>query len=212
VDDRIIDAFRSEVATQCEFVLIAATELDYLMSGAPKAQQAAEAEAYRAANPHDVQGYAERLRGEPVSISMARKWLALQSILVSAANISKLLWGSRGEGSTERQKARAPLRELLEVEQDSPLYDLRLRNDFEHFDERLERWLSKATGQQVPYVGRNIWHAPEGVTMIAGEAEHRRFGHYDPVTATVSFWTHSVDLRSLIAEVDRILPLAEKLP
>ena len=49
---------------------------------------------------------------------MTRKWLALQGIVVSAANVGKLLWGSRGtQGKPGKFEAeRKPLRDSLSVE------------------------------------------------------------------------------------------------
>jgi hypothetical protein len=77
-------------------------------------------------------------------------WKELQVILTSAANLSKMFWGSRGK----REKQRAILRESLQVENDSPLRDPDLRDDFEHFDERLEDWFSASEWRD--YVGRVI--------------------------------------------------------
>jgi len=57
-------------------------------------------------------------------------FIALQGILVAAANLSKLLWGSAGRKAVERTR----LRDSLGVPDDSPLKDPELRNDFEHFD------------------------------------------------------------------------------
>lgn len=131
-------------------------------------------------------------------------WLALQSILISSANISKMLWGSGGSGSATATK-RQPLRALLKTADDSPLKSPDLRNDFEHFDERIERWASESPGM---FVGRNIWHAGGSPEVIAGEKPDTRFGHYDPVTGEVSFWARRVRVNDLTQEAARILPLA----
>jgi hypothetical protein len=220
MDGRTLKAFANEVATQCRFVIIAAGQLDDaliapLRAGERMREATATADAYRRANPEDLDGYIALLEEartaiERPEVSMARTWLALQSILISAANISKLLWGSGGGGGekaiAKRAARRAPLRDLLETDDSSPLHSLALRNDFEQFDQRLERSLAKR--RSTPYVGRNILHQAHDVAMPGAAGANGRFGHYDPSTATVAFWAHSVDLRELISEVQRILPLA----
>lgn len=68
-------------------------------------------------------------------------WYSMQAFLSVVANVSKLLWGS-GSSSQQRREGelrRKPLRDSLEVEDDSPLRDRRFRNHFDHFDERLEQ-------------------------------------------------------------------------
>jgi hypothetical protein len=125
-------------------------------------------------------------------------WFALQGMLVSAANASKLLWGSRAELVLE---ARRPLRDSVGVTDSSPLNDRRLRNDFEHFDERVERWFANDPDRM--YVGRIIG-GPEAI-VIEGEAPRQRFGMFDPARAEVTFWSNTSDLNSLGREATRIL-------
>jgi hypothetical protein len=125
-------------------------------------------------------------------------WKQLQIILVASANLSKMFWGSSGRKDAER----APLRESLQVADDSPLRDPDLRNDFEHFDERLEEWFAKSEHRN--YVGRMIGQ-PGG---IVGIDPAERFQQFDPTTATVAFWDHAVSLNDVVAEAQRILPLA----
>jgi hypothetical protein len=124
-------------------------------------------------------------------------WFALQGILVAASNASKMLWGSRQEPVLE---ARRPLRESVEVDDSSPLSSRRVRNDFEHFDERLETWFGR--GGHI-YLGRNI--GPPGSIQVTGQTATDVFGHFDPSTATVSFWENAADLNAIVAEAQRIL-------
>lgn len=58
-------------------------------------------------------------------------WSAIQSLLIAAGNVSKILWPSK-EASALRGSI---LRELLDVENNNPLYDRKFRNLFEHYDE-----------------------------------------------------------------------------
>ena len=125
-------------------------------------------------------------------------WFSLQGMLISAANASKLLWGSRPQDALER----LPLRESVGVTDDSPLRSRRLRNDFEHFDERLEEWFSSS--QDHNYLGRNIGD-PGGIVIQGRGIPDDRFGHFDPSTTIVSFWERSVSLQEIVTEVERII-------
>jgi hypothetical protein len=121
-------------------------------------------------------------------------WGELQTILVASANISKMLWGG---------KSRLELRRDLGVTEDSPLRDRELRNDFEHFDERLESWYRMS--EHGTYVGRNI--GPFGSIPRLPDVE--RFQHYNSETGIVSFFAHAVSIPDLVREAARILPIAE---
>lgn len=219
MDERAIQLFRLEITTQCQFVLLAAQQLDDIpvrqQLELERAEQSMrEAEAYRAAHPDDLVGYVDRLRARDEQrtdpwVDTTETWLAIQGILVSAANISKLLWGSGRKDDEKviaRRAARQPLRDLLQIDETSPLASKALRNDFEHFDERIEEWLR---GNPGAHLGRNIVHEPEGTKFFGDEEPGQRFGHFDPVTGVVSFWLNEVPLRELVAEVTRILPLAD---
>ena len=62
-------------------------------------------------------------------------WASIQNCLTAVANISKAMWGQGGKYSKERK----PLRDSLGVGNNSPLKRTSMRNNFEHFDERLEK-------------------------------------------------------------------------
>ena len=125
-------------------------------------------------------------------------WFGLQGILTAASNASKMLWGSREEPVLE---ARRPLRESVGITDESPFSSRRIRNDFEHFDERLEAWF--AASDDHIYVGRNI--GPPNMIVIADRPPTDQFGHFDPATALVSFWERSANLSAIAAEAERIL-------
>jgi len=70
-------------------------------------------------------------------------WPAVQSFLVAAANVSKLLWPGRNRDPKKTQYAEArgrELRQFLDVTELSPLSSRKLRDHFEHFDERIDTW------------------------------------------------------------------------
>jgi hypothetical protein len=133
--------------------------------------------------------------------SQVEVWKHLQTILIASASLSKMLWGSSGNKELERQS----LRESLQVADDSPIRDVDLRNDFEHFDERLERWFE--TSENRGFIGRNI--GSDTMILIGSQPPPDRFQHYDPERGLVTFWDHTIELREVLAEIVRILPLAE---
>jgi hypothetical protein len=165
VDDRLLDVFKAELRTQCEYIVCGAQLLN---------QQLKE-------------------RGG----SMTGIWFALQGILISGANASKLLWGSKSEDDLA---ARHRLRADAEVDESSPFYSRQLRNDFEHFDERLEDWFAGSERQH--YFGRNI--GPVGALPQIGQGPKDVFGHFDPDALTVAFWEHLIELQPLVSEAERI--------
>ena len=61
---------------------------------------------------------------------------AIQTLLSAAANISKALWGEGGRLAASRKV----LRDRINIYDTSALKSVTMRNNFDHFDERLERW------------------------------------------------------------------------
>lgn len=79
---------------------------------------------------------AERLAATNQDSDELEVWSAIQSILVAAGNVSKILWPSRKSSSARGQV----LRKLLNVDDQNLLSDRKIRNHFEHYDERIEDW------------------------------------------------------------------------
>lgn len=176
MDRQLLRIFQSELALQCQFVLLGAANLNAALVG---------------------------------EISHMRVWLALQEILVAAANISKLLWGSRTGRETERMKreaTRQPLRESVGISDDSCLRSPALRNDFEHFDERIEAWVKK--DPQRIYIGRSI--GPPQSIVIEGGIPEQRFGNFDPSTAMATFWDTEASIQDIVTEVQQIFPILQR--
>jgi hypothetical protein len=88
-------------------------------------------------------------------------WMLVQSMLIACANVSKLLWSDIDEGQRGAQ-----LRCLLDVGEGSALASRRLRNEFEHFDERLDRWAKRSPGQRSGFVDRSVEVAGKPVARI----------------------------------------------
>lgn len=64
-------------------------------------------------------------------------WTAVQILLISAANVSKLLGFPHPPNSVQ-----ARLRSILQVGDDSPISRRSLRNAFEHLDTHIDEWLA----------------------------------------------------------------------
>jgi len=79
---------------------------------------------------------AERLRATYDNFDHVETWCSIQSILIAAGNVSKILWPK------QKYKIRGEkLRQLLKVENDNPLSNRKFRNNFfEHYDERVEEY------------------------------------------------------------------------
>ncbi|WP_145961324.1 hypothetical protein [Salinisphaera sp. LB1] len=75
----------------------------------------------------------------------------MQNIIVHAAALSRYFWPVR----SGHQDRGAQLRQALAIDESNPTYSRDLRNSIEHFDERLDRYLSNGiVGVVIPeYVG-----------------------------------------------------------
>jgi len=123
-------------------------------------------------------------------------YYAIQNLLNAAANISKALWGQGGKLAADRQE----LRDSIGIDDKSLLREVTMRNHFEHFDERLDRWWNESPHHNC--VDRNL--GPR--SMIDGVEDIDRFRNFDPVTTDLTFWGQDFNLQKIIDEVRRILP------
>ncbi len=123
-----------------------------------------------------------------------RLFFAIQNLLNAAANIAKLLWGQGGQLATERQA----LRDSIGISDDSPLHEVAMRNNFEHMDERLDRWYQETT--QHNFADLNIG-GPAGFLDDIDQ-----FRQFNPKTGDVVFWGQGFNLITLTREIRRILP------
>ena len=122
------------------------------------------------------------------------KWSAIQSILVAAANVSRIFWPQR-KTSAERGKI---LQTLLNVDDSNLLADRKLRNHFEHYDERIEKWFEENCSAVYmdlridPF--KSIW-GPNPANFHRG---------YNPMTQTLTFRGESVDLAAILKALEEI--------
>src|SRR2546428_10069630 len=88
---------------------------------------------------------------------------------------------------------------------------LMLVTNFEHFDERLDRWERESLSHS--YIDRNI-SAPD--VFGTGFSSIDWFRHFDSQTATALFWGDTFDLHALVQGAADLLPIAtaeaEELP
>ena len=120
----------------------------------------------------------------------------VQTLLNAAANISKALWGQGHKFASERQD----LRDRIGIDDSSPLSTVTVRNRFEHFDEKLDKWWRDP--QRQGYI--DLWIGPQ--SAIQGVAPRDRFRAFDPTTTDIYFWGQEFNIQALVTEVQRILP------
>jgi hypothetical protein len=141
-----------------------------------------------------AQRAAERLQATTDLFDELEVWCSIQSILVAAGNVSKILWPSR-KSSTARGDV---LRVLLDVDDRNLLSDRKFRNHFEHYDERIEDWFKK--NPSAVYMDSSI--DPFKPTWGSNPINLHR--SYNPLTQTVTFRGESVDLAALMNALEEI--------
>ena len=128
--------------------------------------------------------------------NVERVFYEIQNLLNAGANVSKALWGQGGRLANERK----PLRDSIGIGDDSPLRQVAMRNNFEHFDERLDRWWNQSTHHN----SIDLMIGPN--SAIAGVADIDRFRAFDPLTAKMNFWGQDFNVQVIVDEVQKILP------
>lgn len=126
-------------------------------------------------------------------------WVGIQIFVSGSANIAKALWGQGQRLAAQR----AQLRASLNVDDTSPLRDVAMRNHFEHYDERIDRWNNESKQHNV--LDRMI--GPP--SAVAGIDTIDRFRVYEPGTMMVHFWGDSFQLQPIADEVSRLFPIAQ---
>jgi hypothetical protein len=144
----------------------------------------------------------DELTARAVEISMEDSicaWSSVQALLTAVANISKALWGQGGKLGQQRK----PLRDSLGVADSSPLRPTSMRNNFDHFDDRLDTWWHASARDD--YVDLSIGDV---ASAISGVPEEEMFRSYDPATGDVVFWGKRYNLPLIVDELKRIAPVA----
>lgn len=103
------------------------------------------------------------------------------------------------------------LKELFLIDDSSPLNERTLRNHFEHFDERVDRWLLK--GNTI-YIDKGITDSREtknNMIYIEGQENPVFLRHLIINEHAVSMYEDEINLEKLIKEIQRINEIAEQL-
>jgi hypothetical protein len=144
------------------------------------------------------------------SLNLHLRWGLVQIILVSSANISKIFWPAYYKDKPEVSKQYCLrgkyLRELLSVDKRSPLNSRKLRNHFEHYDERLHDWAEKSKRHIL--TRRNI--VPKGSIKINNDDQSADMGNLDPITLTVTFWDDRFEIPIIIESIGNILTISQR--
>jgi len=118
-------------------------------------------------------------------------WSSIQSILISTANISRILWPNK-----EYKDRGVRLRKMLNILDDNILRDRTFRNHFEHYDERIAKWFEdEANGVFI-----DLAINPD----LSFSAQNTKRG-YNTIDETVVFCGQKFDLSKLNTAMLEIL-------
>lgn len=102
----------------------------------------------------DISQWLEHVRrDDPQALELTKPELfdRLQNIVQQAGAVSRYFWPTPRKPSPVHASRAVRLREALLVDESSPLHNRDLRNALEHFDERLDMYLSQGrVGEFVP--------------------------------------------------------------
>lgn len=137
---------------------------------------------------------AKRLSVSKDNLDQIEVWNSIQSILVAAGNVSKILWPQKEKYAGRGER----LRELLKVSEDNILSDRKFRNHFEHYDERIEKWFKGKSSA----VYSDLAIDPLKSMRRNFPTNHHRA--YDSLTQTLTFRGESFDLAAVLKELKEI--------
>jgi len=125
-----------------------------------------------------------------------RIWASIETMLTAGGNISKILWG---QPQRKLESLRKPIRDSLAIADNSPVRPLAMRNNFEHFDERIDTWWRESPNHNVADLTLG------SSAMLGGFKDIELWRCFDPDTMDVTFWGDRFNLRLVCDEVDAIL-------
>lgn len=140
---------------------------------------------------------AKRLSATPANFDYVEVWCSIQSILVAAANVSKILWPHK-----KHEVRGAHLRKQLCVDDNNILSDRTLRNHFEHYDDRIENWFKAYPSAFYRDLKVGSLKSPFGDDPRLTANQHRA---YNPLTQTVTFRGESIDLSKVMNALEELL-------
>jgi hypothetical protein len=169
----------SELQTQCTFALIAYSDLIKSLESLESIES----------------------RGKE---KLDRCWYSIEAFLIAVANISKILWPSSPGGSaipSEVSSRRENLRNLLSLDDSSPLKARRFRNYLDLYEVRIEEWA--ATLRDRMLIDSNI--VP--IDFVSGTDPNRMASmrNFDPQTRTLYFADEKYELEKVVKAVSQLL-------
>jgi hypothetical protein len=120
-------------------------------------------------------------------------WYSVQAFLIAVGNISKLLFSK-----ADLPKRGIELRQSLSVSDDSPLAPRKFRNYFEHFDQRLEKWI--ISSKRHNFVDSSVI-TPNSIVGI-DQMDYLR--NFDPTNFAVTFRGDIYPLKPVIEAVQKL--------
>jgi len=134
----------------------------------------------------------ERLAVTKDNFDQVEVWCSIQSILVAAGNISKILLPP-----DKKYKLRGDrLRQMLEVKDDCVLLDRRFRNNFfEHYDSRIDEWFEKHP--TCVYTDLAMNPSFPGLNLNT----HRGYNSFDN---TLEFRGEILDLKAILIAMEKV--------
>ena len=130
----------------------------------------------------------EDLVGAISARNATRIWFSVQSLLVAAGNVSKLLWPPRKQSAGRGKQ----LRDSIGVTETSSLKARTFRNVFEHYDEKLEDWMTSSKRHNI--VDSNVI----GPGAIQGVDPGDFLRNIDPTSWTLTFRGSRLQILPLI--------------
>lgn len=141
-------------------------------------------------------------------INFDRFWYSIQALLISVANISKILYPSPISKESNKQRAKL-LRNELKIEENSILANKKIRNCFEHFDEHLDEFINDYEKNHGIFIDSNI--SDENGIIIEGMSKSFYLRNYNPRTNTLTFKNISYELQPVINELVILKQRIDKL-
>jgi hypothetical protein len=142
----------------------------------------------------------------PGAIETGRLWYGVQNLIVGAGNASKTLFGGGPKADRSRRYVeRQPLRDSVGVTDDSPFRRVTIRNDYEHLDERIEKWWAESANHN--FVDAVI--GPPGTVSGNALGDKDTLRWLDPENGKVIFWGNELDIPAVHEEAVRVLPVAD---
>ena len=134
---------------------------------------------------------AERLKATNEKFDKIEVWSSIQSILIAAGNISKILWPKKKYEDRGKK-----LRKLLKVDNDNMLRDRKFRNELEHYDDLIDELFNKQT--PVSYIDLAM---NPSISSFGAKNCHRGYNSFDN---TLVIRGQTLDLNAVLKAIDEI--------